>query len=433
MKKALIIFAIYISIMPVIASVSPYYTIEGNVWTFNALQKKELKKMSQIDYSEYKKIEKADKYMQKATISKGKRQENLYLKALKYNVNLMPAVDGLTWYYFDNRNFVQAVKYGEILIENNVKYNELYPLLGISYFKIGDYINAYKNLKKYISSNDFKASIERKSNIYYYLAISALRITDNVPLTTSVNNNSIFFLNEAFKYAQLIINIPKYKYPATEIKYTVLFRQNKLNLALSEAIKLVGMQNTFDNNMKLAACTFEPNKKSEILYIAKKLATNDNQIWLVNSCLLVNEQKKIDNAVKTLKKYVKKPDWIQICKNAKYGDLQYWSKRQDDFFAKTNNCIKNYKNDNLIACFNEVNKEEENLTKKLEEDVFKQKQLQYQNALLRQQVLSNIYNAQSAYAQQQNAYYQQQNYLHNIQPKTYTVTPYGNSLQIRQW
>lgn len=404
-----------------------YYTIENNIWSFNELDKKEIKELSEIELKNYKNIKKAEKYMQKANVTTGKKQEKFYLKALQYNNSLMPAIDGLAWYYFYNSNHNKAIEYANYVLQNGIQDNELLQLLGYSYYNLRGYLKAYEYFKKVIES-DLNINEDLKNSIYFYISSSALHITDNNIL--NLNNEDITYLNEAIKYADLIINLSKYEYPATDIKYIAFSRLQKTNLALKEAKKLVSLNNNFDNNLKLATCTTDIDKKIEILYKAKNLATNDNQIWLVNGILNLNEQNKIDNAVKSLGKYVKKPVWIEICENVKYGDLQYWSNRQDKFFESTTHCIKNYKSDNLVACFNQVNIEQEKLTKKLEEDVFKQQQLQYQNALLHQQELANYYRLQSTYAQQQNLYYQQQNYLNNTQPKTYQVTPVGNSLYI---
>ena len=112
--------------------------------------------------------------------------------------------------------------------------------------------------------------------------------------------------------------------------------------------------------------------------------------------------------------------------STQYGSDDYWYKRIDKFFESTNKCIKDYRGQNLVACFNQVNEEQERLTRELEEYIFRQQQLAYQQELIRQQQLQNYY-------QSQNAYYARQNYYESTRPKTYTVTPIGNTYHVNQW
>ena len=130
--------------------------------------------------------------------------------------------------------------------------------------------------------------------------------------------------------------------------------------------------------------------------------------------------------MKKLGLYVKKPDWKDIYNSTKYGTKEYWYSRIDNFFASTNKCIKEYRGQNLVACFNQVNLDQEKLTKDLEDEMFRQQQLAYQQELIRQQQIQNYYQSQSAY-------YARQNYYENTRPRTYTVTPMGSTYYVNRW
>ena len=148
--------------------------------------------------------------------------------------------------------------------------------------------------------------------------------------------------------------------------------------------------------MKLAFITSNQQEKLNNYYKAKNIYYGQQSLNIIDSInrqIAPLEQHKIDLAFKKITAYCKKPDWNKIrSKNANLlaDDILYWDKRQDDFFESTNSCISKYTGSNLIACFNDINKSQEELDKELINENARRieiKQRDEQNKLLLQQNL----------------------------------------------
>ena len=82
-------------------------------------------------------------------------------------------------------------------------------------------------------------------------------------------------------------------------------------------------------------------------------------------------------------------------KNLLPNDMDYWDRRQNEFFEFANDCISRYSGNNLAACFSDLNTTQEKLDKELlaehsrrEEEAQREAQIQLllqQNALIQEQ------------------------------------------------
>ncbi|MBR6302081.1 hypothetical protein IKR55_05010, partial [bacterium] len=106
-------------------------------------------------------------------------------------------------------------------------------------------------------------------------------------------------------------------------------------------------------------------------------------VFQINNTIAAIEQLKIQNAVKDSKKYIEYPNWIDIISPVmSYGSDKYWINRQDMFYKATNNCIQNYKGDDLSACFTSIISKQNTLNQQL----IQQEQMRQEN-LYRQAIL----------------------------------------------
>lgn len=435
MKKILFFILLVFVAIPCDAIESKYYSIEGNKWTFNELSKDEQKKLSKEEKVEYKKIAKANKYLSKGNLT---QKTKFYLKAIQNNPNLIPAYEKLAWHYFYEPDYNKAISYADYVLKNDSKnYPRMNAILGFSYYYINNYDNACKYLESLLATKPTEQNM--LNDTYLALAFSYLDKYKKAPNDSQEKKQ---LGQKTIEYANKISW--DNKYDAAQIRYCIFYDQGKLELALKEAWTLFLKKQNFENSMKIANCTKNENEKLKAYYDARELASNENEYMFVNDLIIYAEQKKIDDSIKNLKVFVKKPSWKEVLNSTSYGTLRYWKKRQDDFFKSTNNCIRNHNGNNLAACFEQVNLEQEKLTNKLNEEVYRQEQAAMQQQMLRQQQMSNYYSALNAYYAQknanyseQNAYYTKQNYLQNIMPKNYVITPkstpFGNYIQVNQY
>ena len=154
----------------------------------------------------------------------------------------------------------------------------------------------------------------------------------------------------------------------------------------------------------MAKLEINPEKQLKYYYEARNKADDRLIKYEINNIIIEKEQKKIDEAFKKIKVYLQKPKWLDCVTSTKYGNEQYWQNRQDDFFADTTNCIKNYSGNELAKCFVAVNDKQNKLTEDLEEDIKDERTSKYQDkiveqnrTMIQQQAKSNYYQAGQYY------------------------------------
>ena len=251
---------------------------------------------------------------------------------------------------------------------NILNADELNYQMGVTSYTYGDYENAIKYLNQlpseYIAQNEAITFI--KGDLNYILGDykSAVNFGKQIPENSLYYESALKLLgesyhrlknyNEAYKYAEILVK----KFPG------------------------------YENYLIIAKSAPYDSQKLEYYYKARNILfqsyKNNQKITAVNDMIAELEQKKINNAVKNLKNFVKTPNWKEIY-NGIYGstDPRIISARQDNFFKLANNCISRYSGDNLIKCFNSIVEEEEKLNADIKYEYYdnlnhsRQQMLQY--------------------------------------------------------
>lgn len=368
------------------------YMPESSSYQFKPLSKEDYKSLPGDAKKWYKQVVKADKLWDKGIkYSKNDWHRFKYFeKAFNLNPTLYPIAISLGYYYYlDKKNF------------NNAEY--YFINVPVSYFKIRDLVLAmlYADLHKYSDSVNSAQKFLKLDDLNEKDIIDAKWV-----IITSYKNLNRY--DEALPYANELLykykNVQNIcKFDAWMTRYYYYHQKKDYKTALEAARKMLELEKNYDNYMRVAGLT-NKDESLKLYYQARWNAQNTQQKNEVMGKIARLEQDKIDNAVKKLKVYVKKPDWFEIVQNAKYGNTDYWYNRQDKFFKAANDCINTQSGNNLVACFNQLNSEQDRLTQQLNDDVYRAQQLAIQQESVRQQQIQNYYNSQSVYWQQQNYY-----------------------------
>lgn len=401
MKKIFIIFFCHVLLVfnIVLADEIPesdlfsyYYDyVSDGLYSFRAINNKDYKALPKMAKIGYKQIVKADKLWNKGLkYSKNDWHRYKYFeKAYNLNPTLYPVAYDLGFYYYDLKNYQNSIYYYSKIPKSFNSHMDI--VMALVYNSAKQYNNAINSAKEFLKIKDLE---EKDIILANYIIMNSY--------------NGFYVYNEALKYANtLIYKYPKagklYLYEAWDVRYKYYHYRKDYKLALEAARKMLELEKNYDNYMKVAGLTSK-DETLKLYYQAKPYTQSSQQKNEVMAKIAKLEQEKIDNAVKKLKVYVKKPDWYEIISNAKYGNLNYWYNRQDNFFKSANNCINTQYGNNLVACFNQINSEQDKLTQQLNEDVYRAQQLAIQQESVRQQQIQNYYNAESVYWQQQNYY-----------------------------
>ena len=86
------------------------------------------------------------------------------------------------------------------------------------------------------------------------------------------------------------------------------------------------------------------NDKLNIYYKARNINKSSLDAMKANEKIIAIEQEKINNSVKHTSQIIEVPNWNKYKNSFDY-------KTQDEFFQKSNDCIKHYKGTNLEKCF----------------------------------------------------------------------------------
>lgn len=336
MKKIIsVLFLFLFTVTCALADYRSYYEFESNLDVkfipYEGELSKDLKK-------EYKKIKKNEKY-----IKQGK-----YEKAEKLMPDYIPNIARFINAYTVKKDYPRALEYAKKLLE--LDKTNLFPKsskdyrLGVLYSMNGDYINSNKCLLPYVNTNSM-ARFQIAQNYYY--------MQD---------------LKTAESYASKIRKSEGAFFPAQELLYTIYSVLKNPQKAYTAAKNLVELDpGNPQNYMRVASSTSNNAEKLRYYYRAKQIYYTQNLTGMivgVNKLIAPLEQKKIDNAYKKITSYSKKPDWFKIkAKNEKLlsDDVDYWNRRQDDFFETANECISRYTGSNLAACFKDLNESQERL------------------------------------------------------------------------
>jgi hypothetical protein len=223
---------------------------------------------------------------------------------------------------------------------------------------------------------------------------------------------------------------------AQEVLFRCLYRQKNIKEAYIVAKRLIDIDSRNPKHyLRAVSCTTNNDEKLRYLYKARDL-TNDSTAELeINSTIITLEHQKIVNAVKSSKKFIETPNWVEIISPvASYGNDMYWLERQDKFFKSTNDCIKNYTGSELSACFTSIVNKQNTLNQQLmQEEQLHQENLYRQAVLEQNERMINIQRIQSINQMQMNNNLQninnnlqQQNF--NLQQQNFNLQNINNSL-----
>jgi len=441
-KKILSLILVLIIALPVLAiepilqassnnnPIKNYYSFDGNKFIFVPTDKKNYKAYSKYQRKFYKEnILKNQKKLLKAEKSKSYKDKIYYYsKILAKNEFYTPALFDLLNLYFQNKDYANTIIIVKKLSidDNLISKNYLKEILAVTTYLTGDYTNALPLLLE-IDNIDK----ENEFDCYKYkIATSYYKLGDEA---------------NAIKYSKLAsINDGDYS-DCQNLLYVIYFNQKNYNEAILYAKELIRIfPDDAKQYMRISACSNDIDVKLDNYYKAQVLYSSSNKtkelIW-VDSLIANLEQSKIENAVKNLKSFVNKPDWMKILgNNNSYLEPYYWTNRQYEFFKETNNCIKKYKGNELCKCFEAVNKEQAMISLQRQKDLELRQQKEIANLQLQQQekaiaAQQNFQERQlklqkqainNSYWQNQAIYSQNQQLINSINsPRYYNVTPTG--------
>ena len=374
---AVLIFFLFLPISFAAASrpdYAKYYTFSDNFEvSFRELSKDEVKKLGKEEEKLYKNLVKNENY-----IKKGK-----YEKAEKLNPDLIPNLSRLSNAYIVKKDYPKALDYAK-QVEAKDKTNLFTKAakdykLGVLYSLNGDYFTSNKYLMPYLNKNP-DAVFQIAQNYYYMQDFKTAAL-----------------------YAERITPQSIMYQPAQELLYKVYNLTKNSPKAYKAAVNLIRLTpDNPENYVNLARVTSNNAEKLKNYNIAKQLyyaqKSDLGVIGIINNYIAPLEQAKIDSAYKKISVYCKKPDWKKIReknKNLLPNDMDYWDRRQNEFFEFANDCISRYSGNNLAACFSDLNTTQEKLDKELlaehsrrEEEAQREAQIQLllqQNALIQEQ------------------------------------------------
>ena len=401
-----------------------YYKIVDSIWLFDKQSKEKYKTFTPQEKKIYKTHLKADKfywdkgfkYREKNEFSKAISYMN---KAIKINPELWVAYLDIAEMFLISKKPNEAIKYAQYL-EQNWFIPRTSLILASSYSILNQYDKAFEYQLKYLKSENPK----RIKNIdWHYLQLAQYADKTKTYFDFILDNVSNKNLKdyEVAKIGIKAANIAEKsddknkKITAIDIKANLYHKIEDEQHHIEELKKLIVLAPNTKNYIRLAVYTNQKNQSLKYFYLAKLYAASNEDLDWANMYICPIEQKKIDDAVKKLKIYIKAPNWKEISSIKKQlGSTVYWNDRQDLFFKSTNKCIQNYTEKNLANCFNQVNADQEKLTNMLRDDWYRQEQLAIQDQVLYQQQMQTYYASQSAYSQDQSAYYLQKIYQNSL-------------------
>ena len=288
--------------------------------SFSSEEKKQLKKANK---SEYEKISKMQKY----------------LKNWQYEDAIALDKDFLPIYLFIYQNSLKSYKYGNTLFalkklkeingtQNIFNEKVIDYQIGLLYLIFSQYDQAYSYLK------EFAGIAATTKNQYLSHALGMLHFklgnySTSIFYEDQVKSDSSWY-TAALK--NIITNYQKLNNKSKEKEYIA---------------KLISVEPTVDLYLRYIEFFTNKNDKLQLYYKARGVAKNANEASNVNWEIIDIEQEKINNSVKNYSRFIEVPNWRKYNSHFSYST-------QDEFFAKSNDCIKRYNGTNLEKCFTSI-------------------------------------------------------------------------------
>ena len=321
-----------------------FYNINSESFTaiFVPLNENNEKLLSGNLKNTYKKAKKIENYISQKNFSKAVNLDTEFLPThIKY-FNYLVDINDLHSAMNEMIIIKRLNSRDRVLDDNVVSYK-----LGMLYYMNKNYASALTYLSGL--SEQHNPSEENLwfalSDIYYNLNNfeSSIKFGQKIP-TTSID------------------------YPAIlEILYKDYYNLKDIANAEKYAQELVRRKPSAINYIRLAAVSSKSDsERLNMLNRARNLAltmSDYDTLIKADAGIARLEQKKIDTAVEKLSGFVEKPDWNKITQSvASISEPIELSERQQNFFKSTNNCIAKYNNNDLIRCFEYINREEVKIT-----------------------------------------------------------------------
>ena len=287
---------------------------------FTKDEKKQLKKLNK---DEYKKVTKIQNYLKK------KR----YANAIEIDKDFLPIYISMYQTSLRDKKFGNSIhamlKLKEI---NNTQkiFNEkmINYKLGMLYLIFAQLNEAYDYLK------EFAELAPTTKDQYLSYALGLIHYHANNYSTAIFYGNQV--KSDSALYADALS--------------TIISSYEKLNnktKAKEYTGKLLSVKPSSSLYLKYAELFTNINDKLNIYYKARNYNTDSEYSQKANEKIIEIEQEKINNSVKNYSQFIEVPDW------RKY-DSYLGYKYQDEFYKKSNDCIKRYKGNNLEKCFTSV-------------------------------------------------------------------------------
>lgn len=380
----------------------PYYLTfykvdaENFYMDFIPLSKDAIKTLDPELKKDYKKFVKIENCIKK----------NKYKKAFNIDSDYLPTKVAYMHYLADKKECKNLYKMLALIVEQNKTsklFNQKKMELTTGYvaWLADEYQMALQFLTPYIkTTQEFE-----KFNLNYIFMDSHYKLN---------NYSSTIF------YAKKIENMQQYKLIANKHLMWSFDKLGNKQEAYKYAKKIVQMEPNRVNYIGVVFTTSNSTEKLQYLYkIVDTYITEQNYSEAAKICyndISPLEETKIKNAAKTITGFVKLPNWREIMEqDVNYMSFKSFIERQNNFYKSTNDCITKYKGNDLKACFNNINEQQEKISHRLVEEKRAQEQ-----AIAEQQRILQL--------QQMNYNLQRQNYILNQTRYTNsTTTRYGNT------
>ncbi len=381
MKKIIIIAIAFLTLsapsFAINETLQNRYNFTDPNFKFTKLPKLQYKALSKPNKKQYKTYKKANKYYLKALKYKYLKHENRKaIKALNKAIELNPLFINT---YIEKADLYISYEYYEEAIETIQKILEINPSLNEYNFKAGLYLS--KILRSKESNFYLNKYLSNKPNdpykAYHRLLKNNLRAKNNDQIIFWANKLIAANYYKDFAHSAkstAFYNKKHFKTAKNEINRALKINDQNYNYYIQRAFcnEKLNLQQSFLQDLKTAKEICLKNKNSYKAYDLTKLITSINQ-------------KNIDSSVKNVKHFIKIPDWYKICPKSYLYSLttndnwhkNYWATRRNNFFYEANSCKTRYKNNDLLKCYENINKEQDQLSYKYQKILDEEQQQAY--------------------------------------------------------
>ena len=385
---------------------SQYYNIDFYSLTssFYPIEKDVYRELTRFEKKKYQECLKLEKLISKNKFAKAIKIERdylpIYFKAYQYNYNRNDNV-----YIINNLNSILDIMNRYNFSIDDPRYEAIKGNLAFYYYVNGEYNESISLFEK----------LNKKECDFYNLMLAE-------------NYYKLNNYEKSFYYANKVKNESKkedYTYcRALEFKFLYYVNKKKIELANKISYELAkhNFPDSYTAYKRVADTTYNIETKIKYYSYAKEHANNIAEKKQINNILSNIYQKKIDNASKSIKGFFVKPSWDEIyTRDKNLMSFEVENERFNKFYKNVNDCINKYSGNDLKACFNKINNDEEKYSNRLTLERQETIRSMEEQEKIRQMRLINANIIEANYLQRQ------QNYILN-RPRYYnsTTTNFGN-------